>query len=371
MIDKKVAFFIPEIEIGGVESNIINFSYFLKKDYKELLLGYLRKKNLEIEKKLSTNMRLIKLKDRRMLFMFLSFKEFIDRHQTDFLIVSSFMHLVHLVLLKLIMHKDLKIIFKVETNLNQSLKEQSIVDWLIYKAFGRLTFARCDLIICSCKSLKSSLPSLKNTEIKILYNPVVFEEHHLKKFKHADHQFFQNKHSKQVNLISVGRLVEVKGFEGLIDSFEILIGKKISFVPRLIILGSGRLEGALKELIEKKSLGEFIDIIPFNEKFLSYIDQSDIYVCNSSYEGLNNNIVHALSLGKQIISSDCMFGPREILYSGKLGRLIEPFNIDELVNAIIEIAESKPFAKKDLVARSRDFEAKKLSYEFSKILSQI
>jgi glycosyltransferase involved in cell wall biosynthesis len=47
------------------------------------------------------------------------------------------------------------------------------------------------------------------------------------------------------------------------------------------------------------------------------IDQSDIFVLSSRFEGLPNVLLEAASLKKFIISTNCPTGPKEILLNGK------------------------------------------------------
>ena len=52
---------------------------------------------------------------------------------------------------------------------------------------------------------------------------------------------------------------------------------------------------------------EDVDLIPFTDKFERYLYHSDLFICNSIYEGFNNNIVHALNQGIKVISRDCNY----------------------------------------------------------------
>ena len=44
-------------------------------------------------------------------------------------------------------------------------------------------------------------------------------------------------------------------------------------------------------------------------------------VCASVYEGLGNAIIEALACGTPVVSTDCPYGPAEILQGGRYGAL--------------------------------------------------
>ena len=56
---------------------------------------------------------------------------------------------------------------------------------------------------------------------------------------------------------------------------------------------------------------------------MQYLNQCDLLVLTSKYEGLPNVLLEAQYLKKYIISTDCKTGPREILNNGKYGDLFK------------------------------------------------
>ena len=92
---------------------------------------------------------------------------------------------------------------------------------------------------------------------------------------------------------------------------------------------------------------EFFAWIQFPNKFVKvfytsnpfpYIKDSDLFVLSSTFEGLPNVLLEALTLGKPIISSNCPTGPNEILSYGKGGQLFK-------------IGDYKSLSKKDILNR--------------------
>lgn len=78
-------------------------------------------------------------------------------------------------------------------------------------------------------------------------------------------------------------------------------------------------------------------------------------VVNSTYEGLNNMIVHALAAGTSVISRNCPSGPPEILQDGKFGHLVSLGDDNGMIEMIGNEIQMPAFEKKALIKRSKDF----------------
>jgi glycosyltransferase involved in cell wall biosynthesis len=65
------------------------------------------------------------------------------------------------------------------------------------------------------------------------------------------------------------------------------------------------------------------------------MQDSDLLVLSSNYEGFGNVIVEALYCGLKIVSTDCISGPREILNNGEFGSLVPVNDSEAFANAII------------------------------------
>lgn len=140
---------------------------------------------------------------------------------------------------------------------------------------------------------------------------------------------------KQNNLIAMGRLTRVKGFDILLKAFSLI---KNDF-PNwgLTILGKGELREELEELITQEGLeGRVFLPGTFNPPY-DILKYADIFVMSSRVEGFPNALCEAMACGLPVISTDCTSGPRAIIREGVDGLLVPPENPGALAKAMTEL----------------------------------
>ncbi|MGU8323979.1 glycosyltransferase [Clostridium perfringens] len=145
----------------------------------------------------------------------------------------------------------------------------------------------------------------------VIYNPIIDKDIISKSINYT----LEKKDS--LNLVSVGRLVKVKGFDRLIKIHSKIVKE---YPHNLIIVGDGIEKENLIKLIENLNVNESVKLVGFKKNPYPYIRQSDIYICSSYAEGFSLSVLEAVILKKAILSMD-VTGPREILDFGEYGVL--------------------------------------------------
>lgn len=126
--------------------------------------------------------------------------------------------------------------------------------------------------------------------------------------------------SQKVNIVAMGSLLPVKGYDMLIDACKLLKQDDVDF--HLTILGDGPLKSKLQQLIDNFHLSEDITLKGFIENPYPYLKASDIYVMSSLSEALPTALCEAMILGKPVVVTDCT-GCREIVDYGAYGVMVE------------------------------------------------
>ncbi|MGE5541247.1 MAG: glycosyltransferase family 4 protein [Bacillota bacterium] len=152
-------------------------------------------------------------------------------------------------------------------------------------------------------------------------------------------------------IVSSGRLVPWKGMHGLIAAMIHIRAK----VPgaQLVIIGDGPDREALERYatLRLKEGFTFLGALPHAEA-LAVMKEADVFVLNSSYEGLSHILLEALELGKAIVTTKAGGNP-EVIENGKNGLVISVGDPEALADACISIL-SDPNGKAQLEAHARE-----------------
>lgn len=106
----------------------------------------------------------------------------------------------------------------------------------------------------------------------------------------------------KLTLLTVGRLVEPKGYDLLIDAAVELCTRKIKFI--WYIIGEGPKRNSLEKEIKKHNLENNVILLGLKDNPYPYMKVCDIYVQTSKYEGFGMSVAEAKILEKPIISTN-------------------------------------------------------------------
>lgn len=139
--------------------------------------------------------------------------------------------------------------------------------------------------------------------------------------------------TREKSIVTVGRLVEQKNHQFLIESFSIIHKKHPEYI--LKIYGDGPLKKELQTLITKLNLSKCIFLMGEVDDVKKEIYKAGMFVLTSNYEGMPNALMEAMAMGIPCISSNCPIGgPKFLINDGKNGYLYELNQKEELINKI-------------------------------------
>ena len=332
---KKVLFFAPSIEEGGVEKNLFIVTNFIArhKEYEVFLLTANKNKNKKFSKKInfispSTN---FWNNQPRFFKTLICIKLLFFKIKPGKILIFSFQSNLFAILLAKILR--LKVIIRSNTD------PSGYIFNIFKKIIFKLIFSKADEIIVNSNEFKINLKKKLNVSSQLIYNPF--------KIKKLKKKFFLN--NKVLNIVNIGRLTDQKNQITLIKAINLINNK---FPIRCLIIGKGDSSLELNNYIKSNNLDKNIKLSGYKKNPWTSAKKYDVFVLTSKYEGLPNVLLEAINENKIVISTNCASGPKEILNDNKGGFLFPVDNHIKLAKILDYIYYNKKIAyKKNKIAK--------------------
>lgn len=147
----------------------------------------------------------------------------------------------------------------------------------------------------------------------------------------ARQPIMMNVDTTNFNVISVGRLERVKGFDMLIPIIRNVRENGVNV--HLWIVGEGTEEKTLKQLVLENGLGNDVTFTGFMKNPYALMSKMNLFVCSSRAEGFSLVLAEAMILGIPVVSMNCA-GPRELINTSGVGKICDSY--EELENEIMK-----------------------------------
>lgn len=199
-------------------------------------------------------------------------------------------------------------------------------------------YHRFERVVCVSQSVRESFDELfPDCPSEVVYNPVDADA-----IRHRASLGAVPRENGVPLFVSVGRLVEIKGFDRLITIVGRLVREGVDM--RLWIVGEGHERKRLEKLVAERKLGGVVTLWGWRDNPWPWMAAADWYVLSSRWEGYGLVMVEALVLGIPVVAVECA-GTREILGESRWGMVVE--NDDEaLTGAMRKILQNPALTKK-------------------------
>lgn len=350
-IMKKITFLMLHLNYGGIEKQVTTLANELSKEYKIEIISLYNilsgKSFYELDERINVKyifnsgpnrseiknalkkFKLINLvselrKAFKMLYTkYFGLKKIINKLNTDILISS-----------RIEFSKQIK-----RDDIITISQEHSFIDEKKYIKKVKRSFKHIKYLVVMTKGAKQKYDEwLKEEKVKpeVVVIPNMIKENKTEKNSTLDNN----------QIISVGRLEEVKDFYTLILVFSVIVKKYPNYV--LKIIGEGSMREKLEEQIKNCNLEKKVILTgklnenEINNQFL----KSDVFVLTSKSESFSLVLCEAMNYGVPCVAFDVDVGPREIIQNGKNGFLIEDRNIDLMIKKIDGLLSNNDIRKK-------------------------
>ena len=336
MYQKKLIIFMPSIEGGGVEKNLMIIANFLAKKIDNLSLITVSK---TYKSKFDNKINFISTKNnwdrfgrkiKYLIALYLLVKEII---KNDNKVVFAFQANIYCIILCKLFNT--KII--VRSNSSPSGWSKNFLKNIIFEYILGLA----NKIIVNSLVFQKELNKKFNVKSICIYNPLNISQIQILSRKKQVNKIKTN----GLKIINVGRFTDQKDHITLLKAINILKNK---FQINLLIIGRGVNKNKMLKYIITKKLKKIVTIKNFTHNPYPNIKNAELMILSSLYEGLPNVLLESLALNVFTISSNCPTGPSEILDNGKGGLLFKVGDYKDLAKKIEFFYSNKKLCKKML-----------------------
>ncbi len=219
-------------------------------------------------------------------------------------------------------------------------------------------YHKFNTVVFVSKSVKTAFLNyipIKNS--KVLFN--INDSHNIKKLSEEHIDIAINKY--EINIISVGRIIDIKGFKRLAKIHCKL--RKEGYFLHTYILGEGdnRHKQQIADYVSNEGESSTFTFLGYKKNPYKYVAKCDLFVCSSYSEGFSTAATEALIVGTPVCTVD-VSGMREMLGENNEYGIVTENNEQALYEGIKDLLdnpEKLAYYKRQAEKRGKDFSTEK------------
>lgn len=332
MKSKIIFVILPHLGGGGAERSSLNLLNNWATRNKKIYLILLKKEGVLLEL-LDKKIEVLNLNSKRILSSLVPIYKLIRLYKPD-TILTLMWPLTSIVSIAWLMSFKTGKLFLADHNpLIDSWLNDINVNKYFFKILYNLTYLPSSGIICVSRQLKNDiLKTLIFNKKNIYYinNPVSSFKKDIYDYKILREKYYGN---FKYAFLSVGRLKKSRDLMTVLKSLS-----EFKFIKqtKLIVLGDGPEKESLINFINDNNLKENVEFRGFEKDTYKFYYISDLYIHSSLYDAMPLTLIEALTCESKILSTNCKYGPSEILDKGKLGMMINVSNVEEMKSGFLK-----------------------------------
>lgn len=202
---------------------------------------------------------------------------------------------------------------------------------------SKIAFEGCSAIWLQTEKQRSYINKSMENKAFVISNPVS-DELLLKGEKHIYRNSIKT-------VITCGRLCEQKNHLLLIEAMSIVHRQYPNIVLKIWGEGTVDYKKMLQKNINDINANDYILLMGRTNNIVEALDEADLFVLSSDYEGLPNALMEAMAVGIPCISTNCPTGPQDLLGDNERGIIVPMKESESLANAIIQMCTNTQNAK--------------------------
>lgn len=253
-----------------------------------------------------------------------------------------------------------KVKHRVHTVHNVAKKENTRVARLINKFFYK--YAHVIPVALSEKIKNTIIDEYNINQEKI---PVIFNGIDLSKCIEKNNY----EANEKFTILHIGRFSEQKNHQGLIEAFYLFTRNHPNSI--LVLIGDGNKKEEIKKIVQKKGIAQKVRFMGVKSNVYSYLNEADVFVLPSIYEGVPMTLIEAMATGLPIVATT-VGGVPDMLENGKEAFLVS-LDINQIARAIEAFYQSCEMRKtigKNAKKRSITFSAEHMAEQYLEVYIQ-
>lgn len=357
---RKIALFMHTLRAGGgavcllaVAKGLVARGFSV-----DLLVLYTSRSDLHLVPK---GVRLTNFRRRDSIAALPQLLRYLKHERPDVLLVNTHYPGVAALIAKALFIRSLSLVFRQANTFSRSIPTH---DSRLLRYF--LPYANAIITIShgATEDFKQSFPKVSHL-VRYVPNAAITSDIAEQAMWPVDHPWF-NDPTRPV-ILSVARLAPQKDLPTLLRAFAEVVRSRPA---RLVVLGEGDERCKLTLLIRELGISPFVQLPGDVRPAFPYMAKARVFVLSSAWEGLSVALLEAMACGTPVVSTDCPYGPGEILEGGKWGRLVPPGDWRSLASAILETLDN-PVASNLLIARAGRWDAESGIARYVQVLDDV
>ncbi|WP_328326517.1 MULTISPECIES: glycosyltransferase family 4 protein [unclassified Streptomyces] len=173
-------------------------------------------------------------------------------------------------------------------------------------------------------------------------------------------------------VVAAGRLAPEKQYNVLVDAFAEVAAERPDWTLR--IYGGGSERPKLRERIEARGLHNQVHLMGPHSPIEPEWAKGAIAVSTSRHESFGMTLVEAMRCGLPVVSTDCDYGPREIIEDGVDGLLVPVGDSTAVAAALLKLIRDEELRHRmsaAALANARRFDPRQVTEQYEQLFTAL
>ena len=334
VVRRHVLFLIPSLFAGGSERVLLTLLRHIDRDAFRLTLAVVDLRNAAFLHELAGDVELVDLKSTRVRYALPKIIRLIWKQRPQ-VVFSTLGHLnLALAVIRPLLPGATRFVARESCFVSELIRHDVLPQ--VWRWAYRRFYRRFDVVVCQSTAMRDDLVEnylLPVAQTVVVDNPV--DVAYLRRMAALPVATgFEKAKAQQgtdpIHLLAVGRLVEQKGFDILIEA----LARCQNPCFRLTLIGEGVLRDELEAQARRQGVAAQLRFVGLQRNPYPFFAQADVYVLSSRFEGFPNTVLEALACGTPVIATPALGGIRDFLRGVEGCEVADSVSSEALATAI-------------------------------------